>query len=77
MVAFEVQDMSCSHCVGAITRAIKSVDEDARVEIDLPRRRVRIVPGRADAATLARAIEEAGYTPVERDTFYHALREAE
>ena len=64
MIAFEVQDMSCGHCVGAITRAIQAVDEDARVEVDLPRHRVRIVPGRADTATLAGAIEKAGYTPV-------------
>ena len=64
MIDFEVQDMSCGHCVGAITRAVHAVDAEARVEVDLPRHRVRIVPARADAAMLAGAIEEAGYTPV-------------
>ena len=64
MIEFEVQDMTCGHCGGAITRAIEAVDADARVEVDLPRHRVRIVPGRADTAKLAGAIEEAGYTPV-------------
>ena len=64
MIDFEVQDMSCGHCVGAITRAVHAVDADARVEVDLQRHRVRIVPACADAATLAGAIEEAGYTPV-------------
>ncbi len=64
MIAFEVQDMSCGHCVAAITRAIQAVDENARVEVDLPRHRVSIVSGCADAAMLAAAIEEAGYTPV-------------
>jgi copper chaperone len=64
MIAFEVLDMTCGHCVSAITRAIQAVDEDARVEIDLPRHRVLVAPARVDAATLAGAIEEAGYTPV-------------
>ena len=64
MIAFEVQDMSCGHCVGAITKAIAAVDAQARVEVDLPEHRVRIVSTHADATTLAPAIEEAGYTPV-------------
>lgn len=64
MIRFEVNDMSCGHCVGAITRALKEADAQARVQIDLASHRVEIEPGQADAATLQAAIAEAGYTPV-------------
>jgi copper chaperone len=63
-IRFEVNDMSCGHCVGAITRALKEADAEARVQIDLASHRVEIEPGQADAATLQAAIAEAGYTPV-------------
>ena len=65
MVTFEIKDMTCGHCVSSITKAVRSVDEDARVRIDLARHRVQIEPTRTDAGGLARAIREAGYTPVE------------
>ena len=68
MITFEVGDMSCGHCVAAITAAVKSVDPGARVEVDLPARSVRIEPAGADASALADAIREAGYTPVAAGT---------
>ena len=64
MIAFEVNDMSCGHCVSAVTSAVKAVDQGAAVTVDLERHRVEIVPASADAATLGDAIREAGYTPV-------------
>jgi copper chaperone len=64
MIAFEVKDMTCGHCVGTITQAVKDVDRDAKVDIDLARHRVEIEPAAADAQTLAEAIKEAGYTPL-------------
>jgi copper chaperone len=64
MIAFEVNDMTCAHCVGTITQAVKGVDRDAKVEIDLSRHRVEIEPADADAQALGEAIREAGYTPV-------------
>ena len=64
MIAFEVKDMTCGHCVGAITRAVKGVDRDAEVDIDLERHRVEIETAHADARTIADAISEAGYTPL-------------
>lgn len=63
MIAFEVQDMTCGHCVSTITKAVKATDPGARVEIDLPRHLVRIEPAAADAQELLDAISEAGYTP--------------
>ena len=37
MIAFEVNDMTCGHCVSTITRALTATDKDARVQIDWPR----------------------------------------
>lgn len=63
MIAFTVPDMSCGHCVGAITEAVQAADPQARVDIDLSRHRVSIEPAAASAQTLQAAIEAAGYTP--------------
>ena len=64
MIAFDVQDMTCGHCVSTITKALKGADKDAAVRIDLATHRVEVEPAEADAAELADAIREAGYTPV-------------
>ena len=64
MIAFEVMDMTCGHCVGTVTQAVKSVDQAATVNIDLARHRVEIEPADADAQALSDAIRAAGYTPV-------------
>lgn len=63
MIAFEVKDMSCSHCVRAITAAVAGVDRDAKVEIDLARHLVTVESSAADAGSIGAAITEAGYTP--------------
>ena len=62
MIEFQVNDMTCGHCVGAITRGVAAVDASAKVEIDLPTHRVRI-HGSDQAQKFALAITEAGYTP--------------
>lgn len=64
MINFEVSDMSCGHCVRAITQAVQAADPGAQVQIDLPSHRVQVQPAKADAGVLKAAIEEAGYTPV-------------
>lgn len=64
MIAFEVKDMSCGHCVATITQAIQQADPQATVQVDLARHRVSVEPARADEAGLRDAISEAGYTPV-------------
>jgi copper chaperone len=64
MVAFEVNDMTCGHCVSTVTQALKQLDRDAKVTIDLARHRVEIESGAADAQALRDAIAQAGYTPV-------------
>ena len=64
MITFEVNDMTCGHCVSTITKALKGTDKDAKVQIDLATHRVQVEPVSADAEELAEAIKDAGYTPV-------------
>ena len=64
MQTFRVDDMTCGHCVSTITKALRTVDAGARVEVDLAQHLVRVEPCEADASALVEAITEAGYTPV-------------
>lgn len=57
---FQVQGMTCGHCVGAVTNAVKSVDPRAEVKIDLATGKVE-VQSQQDHASIAKAIEEEGY----------------
>lgn len=61
---FSVQGMSCQHCVKAIERAVRALDVQARVEVDLAQQRVRVASEQPRAA-LAQAIRAEGYTVVE------------
>lgn len=63
MIAFEVKDMSCGHCVKAITQAVQALDRDAQVRVDLAAQRVEVDSARSDAGAVRAAIAGAGYTP--------------
>ncbi len=63
MIRFTVNDMTCGHCAATITQAVKSVDPQAEVRIDLPTHKVEIDSGKADASALSAVIADAGYTP--------------
>jgi copper chaperone len=64
MVTFEVQDMSCGHCVSSITKAVRAINQGAQVTADLATHQVRIEPTGSDNTQLSDAIREAGYMPV-------------
>lgn len=63
MITFRIEDMTCGHCAGRISRAIAEVDRTARVEIDIPARSIRVY-GIASEAELKEAIRGAGYKAV-------------
>lgn len=67
MIAYEVKDMTCGHCVSTITKALKVTDKGAKVTVDLARHLVMVEPKEADADALREAIVEAGYTPVQAE----------
>ena len=64
MITFEVNDMTCGHCVGVISKAVANIDAGAKVQIDLGNHRVHIEPATATAEQLSDAIKDAGYSPV-------------
>jgi copper chaperone len=63
-LAFTVADMTCGHCVKAITAAVLAAYPAARVEIDLPAKRV-LVENAGDRAAVAAVIEAEGYSPTD------------
>ena len=64
MITFEVKDMTCGHCVSTITKAVRSIDQGAKIQVDLATHRVQIEPTESGASDLRDAIKDAGYTPI-------------
>jgi copper chaperone len=60
MIEFQVEGMSCQHCVAAVTKAVQALDPDARVQIELQSGRVQ-VESKQNADALSTAIADAGY----------------
>ena len=60
MYKFNVPDMTCGHCAGMVQRAVKLVDAQAEVRVDLGRKLVEV---RSSAAQerIGEAIRKAGY----------------
>jgi len=66
MPQFKVHDMTCSHCVKTITKAVKDIAPDAVIEIDLGRHRVS-VGNVGDPDIIEATIRQAGYSPLRVD----------
>lgn len=62
VLQYQVPDMSCDHCVQAITRAVTQALPGAAVQADLPNHRVTVT-GTDDKPIVEGAIRAAGYTP--------------
>ncbi|HEY4351540.1 MAG TPA: cation transporter [Paraburkholderia sp.] len=62
-IEFNVEGMTCQHCVSAVTNAIRERDAAANVQIDLATGKVA-VESSASVETLKDAIDDAGYTVV-------------
>lgn len=63
MYQFQIPNMSCGHCVRAVTEAVKAADPQAEVQIDLPAHQVQVRSG-APLQALVAQLTEAGYAPV-------------
>lgn len=57
---FQVQGMTCGHCERAVVHAVRQVDTDALVKVDLATGQV-IVESDKSREALANAIQEEGY----------------
>lgn len=62
MPTFNVPDMSCGHCVKAITEAVQAIDSQAKIETNLETKNVEILSN-ANPSALIDALTEAGYPP--------------
>lgn len=60
MVELDVKGMTCGRCVDAVTQAVKDVDPQGEVNVDLAAKRVR-VEGASSPERLIRALDAAGY----------------
>jgi len=60
MQVFNVQGMTCGHCVKGVTRAVQEQDAAARVEVDLAARQVNVQSTLTAEQVLA-VIREEGY----------------
>jgi copper chaperone len=60
MYEFKVEGMSCGGCVRSVTKSVLAVDSDAKVEVDLAGKSVRI-DSQATLEAVRAAISDAGY----------------
>ena len=60
MLDLKIPNMTCGHCVRAVTEAVQAADPAAKVVIDLPTHKVQIETKAETAQVLAR-LAEAGY----------------
>jgi copper chaperone len=62
MIEFTINDMSCGHCASMITKTVRALDDQAKVDVDLANKKVQVESSQ-DRATLVDALTEAGYPP--------------
>ncbi len=62
MTEFDIEAMTCGHCVSTITKTVQLLDPQAKVDVDLSRKKVK-VESTKDRAVIAAALTEAGYPP--------------
>ena len=60
MYELQVEGMTCNHCVAAVTKSVKEIDADAKVDVDLATHTVRVA-SKASIDDIKSAVAEAGY----------------
>lgn len=65
-IVFEVEGMSCNHCVSSIKNAVSELDGIERVDVDLNSKRVTVEYSveLIDIQTIRETIEDQGYEVV-------------
>ena len=61
MQIFNVEGMTCGHCVRAVTQAVQGQDSAASVKVDLATKKVEVESG-LPAEQIINLISEEGYT---------------
>jgi len=60
MYELQVEGMSCEGCVRSVTKSVQSVDGNAKVDVDVASKKVR-VESQASLDAVKAAIGDAGY----------------
>jgi copper chaperone len=60
MIQLQVPDMSCAHCTGAITKAIRELDPDAKLSFDMTAHSVAIDTDEPLESVMS-TLKDAGY----------------
>jgi copper chaperone len=58
---YEIDGMTCEHCVRSVTEEVSEVPGVARVEVDLRSGRMVVQGTAVDDAAVRAAVDEAGY----------------
>lgn len=62
MHEFEIQAMTCGHCVATITKTLTALDPQAKVQAELPTHRLRVDTA-LPRAQVEHALRAADYPP--------------
>jgi copper chaperone len=62
MLSFQIPNVSCGHCVRAVTEAVHEADPAAQVAVDLATKQVQVQTTATREAVVAQ-LTEAGYQP--------------
>lgn len=60
MYELQVEGMSCDGCVKSVTKSVQLIDSNAKVDVDLASKKVR-VNTKASLEAVTSAIDDAGY----------------
>ena len=63
-LTLNVPDMSCGHCVSAVSGAVGQLPGVSDVQVDLEEKRVEVAGQGLEQDAIAAAVREAGYEPV-------------
>jgi copper chaperone len=60
-IRLEIEGMSCGHCVGAVTKALRGLEGVEPEQVAIGSAQVRYDPVRATPQAIAEAVEDEGY----------------
>ncbi len=60
-----IEGMSCGHCVAAVEKALKELDNISKVDVNLENKKAQVEGVKLNDSVLKKVIDEAGYKVVE------------
>jgi copper chaperone len=66
-VTMNIAGMSCGHCVGAVTKALKSLEGVDVEQVSVGKAAIAYDPNATSVAQITQAVEDEGYAVVSAD----------